>query len=577
MAADYQIETIEKDILIIGAGGAGLRAAIEAHDEGADVAVVGKSLRGKAHTAMAEGGFAAALGDIDPEDSWQQHYIDTMRDGIWINDHRLVEKVCKGATDAIKDLESYGAIFDRTEDGKIMQRAFGGHTYKRTCHIGDRTGLEIMNVLVEQAVNKRQVDIYEEVNITKLFTEDGKVTGALGLDFQKGRFIIFDVKTIISAAGGYAKIYKRTTNPWEITGDGCSMAMMAGAELADMEFVQFHPTGLVHPPSAAGVLVTESVRGEGGKLFNTEGKRFMENYAPEWMELAARDVVARAIYDEIHAGRGTENGGVYLDISHKSASYIKKKLPKMISNIEELTGTDMREEPMEVAPTTHYTMGGIRVEPETMESTTLENFYAAGEVTAQVHGANRLGSNSLTDIIVLGELAGKKAAKRSKELENTGVPTEKVEEEIQKITEILGREGENPLKLKEKCGKIMWDNVGIYRDKDSLEKALKEVEQLEERVEEVGVEGSLKFNPGLLAYLDLRHMTVCAKAVIKSALERDESRGAHQREDCPEKDKKLYNVVCYIEDGKVETGRFETPKPKGKLLELLEDEEESPY
>lgn len=584
--SDTAYEEHSTDVLVIGAGGAGMRAAIEAHDDGADVTLIGKTLRGKAHTAMAEGGIAAPLGNVDPEDSWQQHAADTMRDGIWINDYRLVERLAQEASEIIKELESYGAIFDRTEDGKIQQRAFGAHTYKRTCHIGDRTGLEIMNVLTEQLV-KRDVPIVEEVFITRLTDDEGAVTGAIGLNYQDGSFHVFKAKTVIIATGGFAEVYKRTTNPWETTGDGQFMAFDAGAELMDMELVQFHPTGLVYPPSAAGILVTESVRGEGGRLFNSEGDRFMEEYEPEWMELAPRDVVARAIYDEVHAGRGTEHGGAHLDITHKDDAYIEKKLPKMVGNLQDLAGVDVRKEPVEVAPTAHYTMGGIYVDPETMEST-VDNLFAAGEATAQVHGANRLGSNSLTDILVFGRLAGKQAADAVAErafpedAEDITIDTGAVEQEITWITDVIGNEedaadAQDPFELKEDIGEVMWEEAGIYRTEDGLNDALEQLDALHERIDDIVVPGSLRYNHGVLAYLSLRSMFLCSEAIVKSALERDESRGAHQREDHPELDDDLYNVVCVPEDGGVAVRRESVPEPDEELLEVLQDEQDCPY
>lgn len=569
-------DQVQTDILIIGAGGAGMRAAIAAADRGVSVTLVGKTLRGKAHTAMAEGGIAAPLGNVDPEDSWKQHYADTMRDGQWINDYRMAAQLAEDAEDIIQELESYGAIFDRTDEGGIQQRAFGAHTYKRTCHIGDRTGLEIMNVLTEQ-VQQRDIALEEEVVITTLLTDNGRVTGAVGLDMQDGSFTVFNVKAVISAAGGCTELFKRTTNPWETVGDGTAMAIEAGADLIDMEMIQFHPTGLVHPPSAAGILVTESVRGEGGRLYNSEGERFMERYSEEWMELAARDVVARAIFDEVHAGRGTEHGGVHLDISHKPDDYLERKLPKMVTNLQELSGVDIREEPVEVAPTAHYTMGGIRVDPETMEST-LTNFFAAGEVTGQVHGANRLGSNSLTGILVFGRKAGKIAAERVEDVEHGTIDEDAVDAELAEITGVLGDSTvENPFALKEEIGELMWEEVGIYRDEASLQDALKHIHAMRERLEDVQVPGTLTFNHGLLAYLDLRSMLRCSEAIIRSALERTESRGAHHRDDYTEMEDGLYNVTCRLVDSEVVAERVETPKPEGELLEVIQDEEDCPY
>lgn len=579
----HDITEHSTEVLIIGAGGSGMRAAIEAYDQGMDVTIIGKTLRGKAHTAMAEGGIAAPLGNIDPEDSWQQHAADTMRDGVWVNDYRMAERLAQEAASVIKELESYGAIFDRTEKGKIQQRAFGAHTYKRTCHIGDRTGLEIMNVLTEQ-LDKREIPIVEEVFVTKLLTEDDRVVGAMGLDFQDGTFHVFKAKTVIIATGGFGEVYKRTTNPWETTGDGQYMAFDAGAELMDMELVQFHPTGLIYPPSAAGILVTESVRGEGGRLFNSGGDRFMEEYEPEWMELAPRDVVARAIFDEVHAGRGTEHGGAHLDISHKDDAYIEKKLPKMVRNLQEIAGVDIRNEPVEVAPTAHYTMGGIYVDAETMESS-VENLFAAGEATAQVHGANRLGSNSLTDILVFGRLAGKQAANAVAErdfpqdAEDITIDEDVVDQEIMEITGILGEEpGEqDPFALRDEIGEVMWEEAGIYRDKEGLEDALEKLAQLRERMDDISIPGTLRYNHGVLAYLSLRSMFLCCDAIVKSALERDESRGAHQRQDHPELADNLYNVVCRPENGDVTVDRRDTPIPDDELLEVLQDEPDCPY
>ena len=404
-------ETHELDVLIIGAGGAGLRAAIEALAQGASVGVVCKSLLGKAHTVMAEGGIAAAMANVDRKDDWRTHFRDTMRGGKFLNNWRMAQIHAQESPERVRELEQWGALFDRTDDGNILQRAFGGHTFKRLCHVGDRTGLEMIRTLQDRGVHLG-IDVYMECAITRLLTNDNRVTGAFGYWRENGRFIVFKAKSIVIATGGIGKAWRITSNSWEYTGDGMALAYDAGAELMDMEFVQFHPTGMVWPPGVQGILVTEAVRGEGGVLRNKDGERFMERYDPEKLDLSTRDVVARAIYTEAKEGRGTEHGGAYLDISHKPAEYVKKKLPSMYHQFRELADVDITKGPMEVGPTCHYMMGGIRVDAETAQ-TNVPGLFAAGEAAAGLHGANRLGGNSLSDLLVFGRRAGLAAAEQA--------------------------------------------------------------------------------------------------------------------------------------------------------------------
>ena len=408
-----RFETHEHDVLVIGAGGAGLRAAIEALAQGVSVGVVSKSLLGKAHTVMAEGGIAAAMANVDSADGWKPHFRDTMRGGKMLNNWRMAQLHAQEAPDRVRELEHWGAIFDRTADGNILQRAFGGHTYKRLCHVGDRTGLEMIRTLQDRGV-QLGFDVYMECTIVRLLNDGDRCIGAIGYWREQGRFVVFKAKSVVMATGGIGKAWPITSNSWEYTGDGMALAYEAGAELMDLEFVQFHPTGMVWPPGVQGILVTEAVRGEGGILRNSKGERFMEKYDPKRMELSTRDVVARSIYTEVKEGRGTEHGGAYLDISHKPAEYVKKKLPSMYHQFKELADVDITKGPMEVGPTCHYVMGGIRVEADTAQ-TTLPGLFAAGECAAGLHGANRLGGNSLSDLLVFGRRAGLAAAKHAKE------------------------------------------------------------------------------------------------------------------------------------------------------------------
>jgi len=538
-------ETHEHDVLIIGAGGAGLRAAIEALAQGASVGVVCKSLLGKAHTVMAEGGIAAAMANVDPADGWKPHFKDTMFGGKYLNNWRMAQIHAQEAPERVRELEQWGALFDRTEKGAILQRAFGGHTYKRLCHVGDRTGLEMIRTLQDRGV-QMGFDVYMECTVTRLLTDGGRVTGAFAYWRENGRFVVFKAKAIVIATGGIGKAYPVTSNSWEYTGDGMTLAYEAGAELMDMEFVQFHPTGMVWPPGVQGLLVTEAVRGEGGILRNKMGERFMEKYDPKRMELSTRDVVARSIYTEVKEGRGTEHGGAYLDISHKPAEYVKKKLPSMYHQFKELADVDITKGPMEVGPTCHYVMGGIRVEAETAQST-LPGLYAAGEAAAGLHGANRLGGNSLSDLLVFGRRAGLAAAQHAK---GTSAPTidagQIVEAEKELLAPFSNTGTESPYAVHRDLQKTMQSLVGIFRTEEDLKKALAELELLKARAAKSSVEGSRMFNPGWHMYRDLKSLLICSEAVALCALARQESRGAHSRIDYPKYDPewaKKHNVL----------------------------------
>ena len=528
-----RFETHEHDVLVIGAGGAGLRAAIEALGHGASVGVVSKSLLGKAHTVMAEGGIAAAMANVDSADGWKPHFRDTMRGGKMLNNWRMAQLHAQEAPERVKELEQWGALFDRTEDGRILQRAFGGHTFRRLCHVGDRTGLEMIRTLQDRGVHMG-FDVYMECTIVRLLTDGGRCAGALGYWRETGRFVLFKAKSVVMATGGIGKAWPITSNSWEYTGDGMALAYEAGAELMDMEFVQFHPTGMVWPPGVQGILVTEAVRGEGGILRNKNGERFMERYDPKRMELSTRDVVARSIYTEVKEGRGTEHGGAYLDISHKPAEYVKKKLPSMYHQFKELADVDITKGPMEVGPTCHYMMGGIRVEAETAQSS-LPGLFAAGEAAAGLHGANRLGGNSLSDLLVFGRRAGLAAAHHAKEV---AVP--KLDEgqigagESEALSAFQRQGGENPYAVHRDLQKVMQSLVGIFRVREDMEKALGELAKLKERAARTSVEGSRMFNPGWHMAIELKSMLTVSEAVTRSALLREESRGAHSRIDFPE-------------------------------------------
>jgi succinate dehydrogenase / fumarate reductase flavoprotein subunit len=527
-----EYETHDHDVLIIGAGGAGLRAALGALAEGASVGVVSKSLLGKAHTVMAEGGIAAAMANVDSADDWRTHFRDTMRGGKLLNNWRMAQIHAQEAPERVRELEQWGALFDRTQDGQILQRAFGGHTFRRLCHVGDRTGLEMIRTLQDRGV-QLGIDVYMECTISHLLKAGDRVAGAFGYWREQGRFVVFRAKSVVVATGGIGKAWKITSNSWEYTGDGMALAYGAGAELVDMEFVQFHPTGMVWPPGVQGILVTEAVRGEGGVLRNQLGERFMEKYDPKRMELSTRDVVARAIYTEVREGRGTEHGGAYLDISHKPADYVKKKLPSMYHQFKELADVDITQGPMEVGPTCHYMMGGIRVEAESAKSS-VPGLFAAGEAAAGLHGANRLGGNSLSDLLVFGRRAGQAAAEHAKSMAATSIEAGQIEEAAREMLAPFERSrGESPYTIHRDLQETMQNLVGIFRNKEDLLRALQELEKLKERAERLSVEGSRLFNPGWHLGQDLKAMHTVSEAVTRSALAREESRGAHSRIDYP--------------------------------------------
>ena len=535
MSEDNKFETHEHDVLIIGAGGAGLRAAIEALSQGASVGVVCKSLLGKAHTVMAEGGVAASMGNVDQEDNWRVHFGDTMRGGKFLNNWRMAQLHAQEASDRVRELEQWGALFDRTADGNILQRAFGGHSFKRLCHVGDRTGLEMIRTLQDRGV-QMGFDVYMECAITRLLKDGDRVTGAFGYWRENGRFVVFKAKSVVLATGGIGKAWPVTSNSWEYTGDGMTLAYDAGADLMDMEFVQFHPTGMVWPPGVQGLLVTEAVRGEGGLLTNRAGERFMQKYDPKRMELSTRDVVARAIYTEVREGRGTEHGGAFLDISHKPAEYVKRKLPSMYHQFKELADVDITQDPMEVGPTCHYMMGGIRVEAETAQSS-VAGLFAAGEAAAGLHGANRLGGNSLSDLLVFGRRAGLAAAAHAKKTVASQVdPAQVTAAEREMLIPFERKDGESPYALHRDLQQVMQTLVGIFRTEEDLQSALDKIEQLRGRSENLAVEGSRMFNPGWHLSRDLKSMLTVSRAVAQSALARRESRGAHSRIDYPDYD-----------------------------------------
>jgi succinate dehydrogenase / fumarate reductase flavoprotein subunit len=528
-------ETHEHDVLIIGAGGAGLRTAIEALAQGATVGVVCKSLLGKAHTVMAEGGIAAAMANVDEADNWRTHFCDTMRGGKFLNNWRMAQIHAQEAPERVRELEQWGALFDRTSDGEILQRAFGGHTFKRLCHVGDRTGLEMIRTLQDRGVHLG-VDVYMECAVTRLLKDGDRIAGAFGYWREQGRFIVLKAKSVVMATGGIGKAWRITSNSWEYTGDGMALAYDAGAELIDMEFVQFHPTGMVWPPGVQGILVTEAVRGEGGILRNAQGERFMERYDPKKMELSTRDVVARAIYTEVREGRGTEHGGAYLDISHKPAEYVKRKLPSMYHQFKELADVDITKEPMEVGPTCHYMMGGIRVDAETAQST-VPGLFAAGEAAAGLHGANRLGGNSLSDLLVFGRRAGLAAADHAGQVGPPIVDEAQIENAARELLAPFERsEGESPYEIHHDLQEMMQNLVGIFRNEEDLMRGISEIEQLKDRAKRVQVTGSRLFNPGWHLGRDLKSMLTVSEAVARSALERKESRGAHSRIDYPDYD-----------------------------------------
>jgi succinate dehydrogenase / fumarate reductase flavoprotein subunit len=568
-----RFETHEHDVLVIGAGGAGLRAAIEALGQGASVGVVSKSLLGKAHTVMAEGGIAAAMANVDSADGWKPHFRDTMRGGKMLNNWRMAELHAQEAPERVKELEQWGALFDRTEDGRILQRAFGGHTFRRLCHVGDRTGLEMIRTLQDRGVSMG-FDVYMECTIVRLLTDGGRCAGALAYWRETGRFVVFKAKSVVMATGGIGKAWPITSNSWEYTGDGMALAYEAGAELMDMEFVQFHPTGMVWPPGVQGILVTEAVRGEGGILRNKAGERFMERYDPKKMELSTRDVVARSIYTEVKEGRGTEHGGAYLDISHKPAEYVKKKLPSMYHQFKELADVDITKGPMEVGPTCHYMMGGIRVEAETAQSS-LPGLFAAGEAAAGLHGANRLGGNSLSDLLVFGRRAGLAAAQHAKEVSAPNLDDGQIGAgESEALRAFQRQGGENPYAVHRDLQKVMQSLVGIFRTREDMQKALDELAKLKGRAGHTSVEGSRMFNPGWHMAIELNSMLTVSEAVTRSALVREESRGAHSRIDFPEPGPewgKKNNIIW--RDGSAMGLRQDTrPEMPAELKEILAED-----
>ena len=571
MTTEY--ETHDHDVLIIGAGGAGLRAALGALAQGAKVGVVCKSLLGKAHTVMAEGGIAAAMANVDSGDDWRTHFRDTMRGGKFLNNWRMAQIHAQEAPERVRELEQWGALFDRTKDGEILQRAFGGHTFRRLCHVGDRTGLEMIRTLQDRGV-QMGIDVFMECTVSRLLKDGDRIAGAFGYWREQGRFVIFRAKSIVIATGGIGKAYKITSNSWEYTGDGMALAYGAGADLLDMEFVQFHPTGMVWPPGVQGLLVTEAVRGEGGILRNKAGERFMEKYDPKRMELSTRDVVARSIYTEVREGRGTEHGGAYLDISHKPAEYVKKKLPSMYHQFKELADVDITKGPMEVGPTCHYMMGGIRVDGETAQSS-VPGLFAAGEAAAGLHGANRLGGNSLSDLLVFGRRAGIAAADHAKTVQNTTIDSGQVEAAARELLAPFERkEGENPYTIHRDLQDVMQNLVGIFRTREDLTRAMQELEKLKARAELLSVEGSRMFNPGWHLAQDLKSMLIVSEAVTRSALAREESRGAHSRIDYPNLDATwgAKNNVIAFEGNAMTLRQSPVAEMPSELKELVADE-----
>jgi len=525
---DAKYDVREHDVIVIGAGGAGLRAAIEVSAQGMSVGLVCKSLLGKAHTVMAEGGCAAAMGNVDGADGWKTHFFDTLHGGKFLNHYRMAELHAQEAPDRIRELERWGAVFDRTESGKILQRPFGGHTYRRLCHVGDHTGLEIIRTLQDKGVHSG-IDVYMEATISHLFKDGDRVSGALGYWRESGRLVLFKAKAIILATGGLGKAFKITSNSWEYTGDGYALAYRAGAELIDLEFVQFHPTGMVWPNGVKGLLITEAVRGEGGLLTNINGERFMKNVDPERMELSTRDIVAKAINREVKEGRGTPHGGVYLDISHRGYDYIKKKLPGMYRQLMEFADVDISKGPMEVGPTTHYTMGGIRVEPDTA-MTTIPGLFAAGEVAAGMHGANRLGGNSLSDLLVFGRRAGLGAVEFAKQHGAATIDDAQVTDAVKYLMIPFENEGtENPYAVHRRLQDLMQSQVGIVRCQEDLDDAIAQLEGLKKAAFTSAVDGSRQFNPGWHLWMDLQNMMICSEAVARCAAQRKETRGAHTR------------------------------------------------
>ncbi|MFL6275127.1 MAG: fumarate reductase/succinate dehydrogenase flavoprotein subunit [Blastocatellia bacterium] len=596
----------EYDVLVIGAGGAGLRAAIGAAASGVTVGVVCKSLLGKAHTVMAEGGVAAALANVDDRDNWRVHFSDTMRGGQYVNNWRMAELHAREAPDRVRELEAWGALFDRTKDGRILQRNFGGHKYPRLAHVGDRTGLEMIRTLQDHGIHQG-IDFHMECTMLTLLKDGERVVGAFGYDREKGRFRLFHAKAVVLATGGIGRAFRINSNSWEYTGDGHSLAYHAGAELMDMEFVQFHPTGMVWPPSVRGILVTEGVRGEGGILLNSMKRRFMfddipENYRAQtadteeegWRytqgdknarrppELLTRDHVARCIVREVKEGRGSPHGGVYLDIRWikerlpNAAEHIKKKLPSMYHQFKQLADIDITEQPMEVGPTTHYMMGGVRVDGDTQMST-VPGLFAAGECAAGLHGANRLGGNSLSDLLVFGKRAGEHAASYAKENAAGAIANDQVEAVARRALapfERAATTGEGPYQIQHELQEMMQDLVGIVRREDEMLKALDGIGTLKQRAEEVGATGNREYNPGWHTALDLESLLTVSEAITRAAIERKESRGAQFRDDYPGKDEEFGKLNIIIQkggDGEMQVIRRTTPEMPAELKQIIEE------
>ncbi len=613
-----EIERFQYDVVVIGAGGAGLRAAIEARLAGKRTAIISKSLFGKAHTVMAEGGAAAAMGNVNANDNWMVHFRDTMRGGKFLNHFRMAELHAKEAPSRIWELETYGALFDRTPEGKISQRNFGGHEYPRLAHVGDRTGLELIRTLQQKIVSLQQEDfaehgdyearlrVFAETTITELLVNDGRIAGAFGYRRESGEFLLFEAPAVILATGGMGKSFKVTSNSWEYTGDGHALALRAGGTLVNMEFLQFHPTGMVWPPSVKGILVTESVRGDGGVLKNSEGKRFMFDYVPDvfrkqyaetpeegdrWYtdpdnnrrppELLPRDEVARAINSEVKAGRGSKSGGVFLDIaSRRSAEYITKRLPSMYHQFKELADVDITKEPMEVGPTCHYVMGGVEVDPDT-EAARVPGLFAAGEVAGGMHGSNRLGGNSLSDLLVFGKRAGEHAAAYVDAAGPVQVPADAVDAAVETALAPFGNaSGENPYALHGELQMVMNDLVGIIRTEAELTEAVAKVAELKQRVAKVQATGGRRYNPGWHLALDLRNMAIVSECTAKAALQRQESRGGHTRDDYPGMDPnwRRVNLICSLDErGDVALTRQPLPAMRVELLRLFERSELAKY
>ena len=629
------VDRQEWDVVVVGAGGAGLRAAIEARERGARTAVICKSLFGKAHTVMAEGGIAASMGNANSDDNWQVHFRDTMRGGKFLNQWRMAELHAQEAPDRVWELETWGALFDRTKDGRISQRNFGGHEYPRLAHVGDRTGLELIRTLQQKIVSLQQEDmketgdyesrlkVYQECTVTRILKDGSRVSGVFAYDRETGRFFVLEAPAVVIATGGIGKSFKVTSNSWEYTGDGHALALLAGAPLLNMEFVQFHPTGMVWPPSVKGILVTESVRGDGGVLRNSDGKRFMFDYVPDvfkekyaeseeegdrWYEdqannrrppeLLPRDEVARAINSEVKAGRGSPHGGVFLDVSTRMpAEVIRRRLPSMYHQFKELADVDITAEPMEVGPTCHYVMGGIAVESDTAAARGVPGLFAAGEVAGGMHGSNRLGGNSLSDLLVFGRRAGWHAAEYATGLAADRPPVDEVQIDTAAAEALrpFSAEGaepavgppENPYTLHQELQQAMNDLVGIIRREGEMEQALEKLADLRVRARRAGVEGHRQFNPGWHLALDLRNMLLVSECVARAALERTESRGGHTREDHPAMDRKWrrINLLCQLTDptgglaatdpvrGQIDLTRETTDPIRADLLALFDKEE----